>query len=147
MSAGRVVGCGDQADQLLDDGIGDGGALGPGGNDRVQGCDFAAAAAFVAVEEERLVLDDGTADAPAEDITLEGQDLARGIEVILGIEDAIADKFVDRAVQAVGARLGDAVDSAEKALFWTLNSCIMSMLGWMVIWFCTISLRLMPSTT
>jgi hypothetical protein len=35
--------------------------------------------------------------------------------------------------------------SAEKALVCTLNSWIMSMFGWKVIWFCTMSLRLIPS--
>ncbi len=35
--------------------------------------------------------------------------------------------------------------SAENALVCTLNSCMLSMFGWNVIWFWTISLMLMPS--
>src|ERR1035438_9434290 len=62
-----------------------------------------ALAALIAVEEERAVLDDGTAHAVAVDVAVEGNDGTRRIEPVLGVEPLVAQKLVTCPVQAVAA--------------------------------------------
>ena len=68
------------------------------------------AQALVVDEEEGFVLLDGAPQRAAELIPREGRLLAGDVELVRGVQGAVADKFVGRSVQVVGARLGDRVD-------------------------------------
>src|SRR5664280_1902066 len=69
-----------------------------------------ALAALIAVEEERAVLNDGTANAIAVDVAVEGNGSARRIEPVLGVEPLVAQKLVTCPMKAVAAGLGNRVD-------------------------------------
>ena len=77
--------------------------------------------AFVIDEEERLVLNDGTAKGAAELIVvkrflrLASRLIRGGIEIIAGVEGGVAEEFESRAVELVGAAFGDDVDDATGA--------------------------------
>src|ERR1035437_4647532 len=69
-----------------------------------------ALAALIAVEEERAVLNDGTANAIAVDVAVEGNDGTRRIEPVLGVEPLVGQKLVTCPMKAVAAGLGNRVD-------------------------------------
>ena len=68
------------------------------------------AQALVAAEEERLVLDDGSAERAAELVPAEIRLLV--IEVVLPVEAVVPEELEHRAGEQVGARLGDDVEDA-----------------------------------
>ena len=58
-------------------------------------------------EEERTILADGAADAGTELIAHKVAFVAAGVESVAGIEDAIAQVIVAKAVKCIGSAAGD----------------------------------------
>ena len=73
------------------------------------------AVAFVVGEEEELVVPDGAAERGAEVVALELGD-AGLVEVVAGVEEAVAEELVGGAVELVGAGGGDDGDLRAFAL-------------------------------
>ncbi len=71
------------------------------------------AQALVVEKEEGFVLLDGTPDRGAEIIPLKARLLH--VEVVPGVQGAVAEVFVGSAVQVVGARLADRVNGRAGA--------------------------------
>ena len=60
-------------------------------------------AALIAGEEKGPVPDDPAADAVAVNVAVEGNDGARRIEIVLGVEALVAQKLKGGSVKAVSA--------------------------------------------
>ena len=68
------------------------------------------AQSFIGGEEEQFIFFDRSTDNTAELIPLESRNfLARRIEIVLGIERAVAQEFKSGAMECVGSRIGDHV--------------------------------------
>src|SRR6266699_2923440 len=91
------------------------------GNLRVQSSNFAALTSFVAVEEERLVLDNRAADRITIDVALKWWNRKiRSIEEILRVQLFVTHKLPSRSVQRICSLFRKRVDD---------NSCITAVLG------------------
>ena len=109
-----AVGDGPEVEQRLD--AGDGGGAGGGvGDEGDEGLAEVLAVAFVVGEEEELVLAEGATEGGAEVVALELGD-AGAVEVVAGVEVAVAEELVDGAVEGVGAAGGDDGDLRAVAL-------------------------------
>src|SRR5438093_13752353 len=71
--------------------------------------------AFIAAEEEQFIFFDRPAQNTAELIALERRNgLVREVEVVLGIECAVAQEFKSRTMPCVGSGIGDHVHHTSR---------------------------------
>ncbi len=113
---GVLVGDGKEADVLLHGGVCDPGAgsvredVGGGGVGEVL------ADGFEVAEEEGVLLPDGAARGGAVLVAAERRRRGSGVEVVSGVERAVAEEAVCRAVDPVGSAARDGVDDAAGGL-------------------------------
>ena len=108
LSSSGPLAMGHKREQRLDAGDGRGAGSGVRHEGEIAETELLAEA-FVVAEEKRFVLLDRAAERTAEHVALERRNRAV-VEVVAGIERAIAQEFVGVAVKLVGAGGGDDVD-------------------------------------